>query len=169
MAPLSMYQVAIPVFRQKLDCLAALLKKAEAHAAEKKIDPAILLQARLFPDMFPLIKQVQIAADLAKSGAANLAGIEAPRFEDVEATFPQLADRIQRTQRYLDQFRPEQIDGTEEKEINLTLGGHQVSFNGRQYLLGFVTSNFYFHLTTAYAILRHCGVEIGKRDFLGAF
>ncbi|HLG89208.1 MAG TPA: DUF1993 domain-containing protein [Alphaproteobacteria bacterium] len=164
-----MYQASIPVFRQKLDCLATLLKKAEAHAAEKKIDPSVLLQARLFPDMFPLVKQVQIAADTAKGGAANLAGIEAPRFEDVEVTFPELSDRIQRTQRYLDQFRPEQIDGAEDKDINLVLGGHQVGFKGRQYLLGFVTPNFYFHLTTAYAILRHSGVEVGKRDFLGAF
>ena len=169
MSSLSMYQASVPLFRQKLDCLAAILKKGETHAFEKKIDPSVLLQTRLFPDMFPLVKQVQIAADLTKSGVANLAGVEAPRFEDVEATFPELADRIQRTQHYLDQFHPEQIDGSEEKDVNLNLGGHQVSFKGRQYLLGFVTPNFYFHLTTAYAILRHCGVEVGKRDFLGTF
>jgi hypothetical protein len=164
-----MYQASIPVFRQKLDCLAAILKKAEAHAAEKKIDPSVLLQTRLFPDMFPLVRQVQITADTAKGGAANLAGVEAPRFEDVETTFAELADRIQRTQRYIGGFRPEQIDDTEDKDINVTLGGHKITFKGRQYLLGFVMPNFYFHLTTAYAILRHSGVEVGKRDFLGTF
>src|SRR5579872_4984401 len=164
-----MYQASVPVFRQKLDCLAAILKKADAHAAEKKIDPSVLLQARLFPDMFPLVKQVQITADSAKGGAANLAGAEPPRFEDVETTFAELADRIQRTQRYIDGFRPEQIDGTEDKDINLTLGGQKITFKGQQYLFGFVLANFYFHLTTAYAILRHCGVEVGKRDFLGSF
>ncbi len=169
MASLSMYQASIPVFRQKLDCLAAILKKAEAHAAEKKIDPSVLLQTRLFPDMFPLVRQVQITADTAKGGAANLAGVEAPRFEDVETTFAELADRIQRTQRYIGGFRPEQIDDTEDKDINVTLGGHKITFKGRQYLLGFVMPNFYFHLTTAYAILRHSGVEVGKRDFLGTF
>ena len=169
MASLSMYEASIPVFRQKLDCLAAILKKAEAHAAEKKVDPSVLLQARLFPDMFPVVKQVQIAADMAKSAAANLAGVEPPRFEDTETTFAELAARIERTQRYLDGFKAEQIDGTEDKDINLNLGGNKITFKGQRYLLGFVNPNFYFHLTTAYAILRHCGVEVGKRDFLGTF
>jgi hypothetical protein len=115
------------------------------------------------------VKQVQIAADSAKGAAANLAGAEAPRFEDVETSFAELAERIRRTQRYIDEFRPEQIDGTEDKDINLTLGGNKITFKGRQYLFGFVMPNFYFHLTTAYAILRHCGVDVGKRDFLGSF
>jgi hypothetical protein len=163
-----MYQASIPVFRQMLGSLAAILAKAEAYAVERKIDPSVLLQTRLCLDMFPLVRQVQIASDSAKSAAGNLAGVEIPRFEDVEASFPELGERIARTERYLHGFRPDQIDGTEDKDVTLNLGGHQVTFKGQQYLLGFATPNFYFHISMAYAILRQCGVGIGKRDFLGS-
>jgi len=165
---LSMYQASIPVFRHMLGGLSNILTKAACHAEARKIDPAVLLQARLFPDMFPLVRQVQIAADSAKSAAGNLAGVEIPRFEDVESTFPEIQERIERTQNYLATFRPEQIDGTEDKDITLTMRGTSVAFKGQQYLLGFALPNFYFHITTAYGILRQSGVEIGKRDFLGA-
>ena len=167
MSSLSMYQASIPVFRQMLGSLAALLAKAEAHAAEKKIDPSVLLQTRLYPDMFPLVRQVQVVSDTAKSAAGNLAGIEIPRFEDVETTFPELAERIAKTLRHLDGFRPEQINGSEDRDVTLTLGGNKIIFKGQRYLLGFAMPNFYFHLSMSYAILRQCGVDVGKRDFLG--
>jgi hypothetical protein len=165
---LSMYQASVPVFQHMLGALAGILTKAANHAEARKIDPAVLLQTRLYPDMFPLVRQVQIASDSAKSAAGNLAGVEIPRFEDIETSFPELQERIARTRSYLETFRPGQIDGTEDKDITLTMRGTSVPFKGQQYLLGFALPNFYFHSSAAYAILRHCGVEIGKRDFLGA-
>jgi hypothetical protein len=165
--PLSMYQASVPAFLQMLTSLAAILGKAEVHAAERKIDPAVLLAYRLAPDMFPLIRQIRIAADFAKSCSARLAGAEIPSYADNETTFAELKERIARTVQFVRGFRPEDIDGSEEREIALTVGGQPVQFRGQQYLVNFVLPNFYFHATTAYDILRHCGVPIGKRDFMG--
>jgi uncharacterized protein len=165
---LSMYQASIPVFRHQITALAKILAKGEEHANTRKIDHSALIQCRLYPDMFPLARQVQIASDTAKSAAARLAGVEVPSWEDNETTFAQLKERCEKTDKYLATFKPEQIDGSEEREVVLKMREGQITFTGQQYLLGFATPNFYFHLTTAYALLRQCGVEIGKRDFLGA-
>src|SRR6476646_4317824 len=139
---LSMYDASVPLFLQMLNNLSAILDKAEADARNRKIDPEVLLNYRLAPDMFPFVRQIQIAADLAKGAAARLAGVEVPK--------------------------PSDIDGSEMRDVTLTLGEHTLSFKGQPYLLHFVLPNFYFHCTTAYDILRHCGVELGKRDFIGA-
>ena len=165
---LSMYQASAPVFVQFLTSLSAILKKAADHCAAKKIDPSVLVNGRLCPDMFPLSRQVQIATDQAKGCVARLAGAEVPSYADTEATFEDLQARIKKTLDFVQSFKPEQIDGTEEREIVLKLGGREMTFKGRDYLLTFVHPNFYFHVTTAYAILRHSGVEVGKRDYLGA-
>ncbi len=165
--PLSMYQASVPAFLQMLNSLAAVLGKAEAYATERKIDPAVLLAYRLAPDMFPLIRQIRIAADFPKSCSARLAGVEIPSYADNETTFAELKARIARTVQFVQGFRPEAIDGSEEREITLTIGGQPMTFKGQQYLVNFVLPNFYFHVTAAYAILRHCGVPLGKRDFLG--
>lgn len=164
---ISMYQASIPALVRALKNLDAILGKAAAHAEAKKIDPSVLINSRLYPDMFALARQVQIATDTAKGCGARLAGQEPPKYEDTEASFPELSARIQKTVAYLEAFGPEQIDGSEERPITLTLRGKQVSFTGSNYLLSFVLPNFYFHVTTAYAILRHNGVEIGKPDYLG--
>ena len=164
---ISMYQASVPAFLQMLKSLSAILDKAEAHAAERKIDPAVLLQYRLAPDMFPLIRQVQIATDHAKGCCARLAGVDVPKYADDETTLADLRARIARTVEFVRGFRAEQIDGSEERDITITAGSRQLQFKGQQYLLHFALPNFYFHTTTAYAILRHCGVPIGKRDFLG--
>jgi hypothetical protein len=163
-----MYQASIPVFSHQLAAMGKILAKAEAHAEARKFDQKALIQARLFPDMLPLPSQIQIASDAAKGAVARLAGIEVPSWEDNETTLQQLAERCAKTEKYLATFKPEQIDGSEEREVTLKLGGNSVPFKGQQYLLGFAIPNFYFHITTAYALLRHCGVEIGKRDFLDA-
>ena len=165
---LSMYQASVPVFRHQVMALANILAKGEEHADARKIDHTALIQCRLYPDMFPLARQVQIASDTAKFAAARLAGVDAPSWEDNEATFAQLKERCEKTDKYLATFKPEQIDGSEEREVVLKMRDGQMNFTGQQYLLGFAMPNFYFHLTTAYALLRQCGVEIGKRDFLGA-
>lgn len=165
---ISMYQVAIPSLVRSLQNLSAILEKGATHAAAKKIDPAVLIAARLYPDMLPLIRQVHIASDIARRGVARLAGVEAPAVADQETTFAELGDRLQATVSYIQSFTPEQIDGTEEKVITLTVGNETLSFQGQAYLLFFVLPNVYFHVTTAYDILRHCGVELGKRDFLGS-
>ena len=165
---LSMYQASVPVFRHHITALGKILAKGEEHANARKIDHSALIQCRLYPDMFPLARQVQIASDTAKSCAARLAGIEVPSWEDNEATFAQLKERCEKTDKYLATFKPEQIDGSEDREVVLKMRDGQMNFTGQQYLLGFATPNFYFHITTAYALLRQCGVEIGKRDFLGA-
>ena len=168
--PLSMYQASIPVFTKALTNLSKILEKAEASATARKIDPAVLLQTRLYPDMFPLVRQVQIASDGVKGGAARLAGIEIPKYDDVEKTFPELQERIAKTQKFIDGISAAQIDGSEDKEIVLPIGKDQtMTLKGQAFLFGFVFPNLYFHATTSYAILRHCGVEVGKRDFLGQF
>lgn len=164
---ISMYKASIPVSIHSLNNLIGILEKGAKYAEEKKIDPSVLINSRLYPDMFPLSKQVQIATDIVNRGVARLAGTEAPKFEDNETTFPQLIDRIQKTVSHLNTFKPEQIDGLEEKEITLEVGGNTLSFQGMPYLLYFILPNLYFHVTTTYNILRHCGVELGKKDFLG--
>ncbi|MDZ8135815.1 MAG: DUF1993 domain-containing protein [Nostoc sp. DedQUE04] len=164
---ISMYQALIPVSIRALNNLINILEKGAAYAETKKIDPNVLINSRLSPDMFPLSKQVQIASDIVNRGAARLAGIEPPKFEDNETTFCQLIDRIQKTISNLNTFKPEQIDGSEEKEITLQMRDNTLSFQGMPFLLYFVLPNLYFHVTTAYDILRHCGVELGKGDFLG--
>jgi hypothetical protein len=165
---LGMYQASVPVFSHQLGALEKILGKAATHAEARKFDQKALLQARLFPDMLPLSAQIQIASDAAKGAAARLAGIDPPSWEDNETTLQQLQERCAKTQKYLASFKPEQIDGSEDRHVTLKLRGTTVPFKGMQYLLGFAIPNFYFHVTTAYALLRHCGVELGKRDFLGA-
>lgn len=164
---ISMYQVSAPRFANILSNLSGILEKAEAHVEAKKIDPAALIAFRLYPDMYPLARQVQVACDVAKGAVARLAGVEIPQHQDTERSFPELKARIAKTVEFIQSLKPEQVDGTEEKEIVLKLGSREVTFKGMQFLLGFALPNFYFHVTTAYNILRHNGVEIGKRDFLG--
>jgi len=162
-----MYQASVPVLKRMLGNLADILQKGAAHAEAKKIDPAVLVASRLYPDMFALARQVQIASDTAKGCAARLAGVEVPKYEDNEATFPELMARIRKTIGFLDTLKPEQIDGTEDKSITLPMRSGDLHFTGLSYLLNFAMPNFYFHVTTAYDILRHNGVEVGKNDFLG--
>jgi hypothetical protein len=164
---ISMYQTSVPVLVRALGNLRAVLEKGAAHAEAKKIDPAVLVGSRLFPDMFPLSRQVQIATDMAKGCAARLAGVEPPKYEDTEATFPELLARIDKTVAFINGFKAAQIDGTEDKAIVLNSPRGTMNFTGQQYLLNFVLPNLYFHATTAYNILRHNGVELGKQDFLG--
>ena len=165
--PLSMYQASIPVFVQMLSALSGVIEKAEAHATARKIEPAALLNDRLYPDMWPLLRQVQIACDFAKGVGARLAGIDPPVHEDTERTFGELKVRISKTLDFLGGLKAAQIDGSEQREITIKLGGKPVTFKGEIYLVHFALPNFYFHCTTAYAILRHNGVELGKRDFVG--
>jgi hypothetical protein len=165
----SMSQACLPALEIGLGALSAVLDKAAAFAAAKKIDGSVLLNTRLAPDMFPLVRQVQIATDLAKNGAARLAGVEPPRYEDKEVTIEQLKARLATTIAYLRTLDPKAIDAAADRQITFPLGptnkGHM---KGDDYLNHFVLPNVYFHLTVAYAILRHCGLEIGKQDFLGA-
>jgi len=167
--PYTMTQAALPVFEIALNALSGVLDKAAAFAAAKKLDPAVLPQWRLAPDMFPLARQVQVACDQAKNGAARLAGVEPPRYEDKEATIDELKARIAKTLAFVKTVDAKAIDAAGGREVTFPLGptnkGHM---KADDYLTHFVLPNFYFHLTAAYAILRHCGVEIGKRDFLGA-
>ena len=162
-----MHQASVPVFVRALNNLAAILEKAAAHAEARKIDPAVLINYRLYPDMLPLSKQVQIASDSAKGGAARLAGVEPPKYEDNETTFAELIARLRKTVAYLETIKPEQIDGSEDKTVSWKTQTTTRTMQGMPYLLNHVTPNVYFHVTTAYAILRHCGIEIGKQDFLG--
>ncbi|TWB82673.1 hypothetical protein FBZ87_101382 [Nitrospirillum amazonense] len=164
---LSMYQASVPVFLRLLGNLSAILDKAVAHAEAKKIDPAVLVNARLAPDMHPLARQIQIASDAAKGAAARLAGVEVPSFADTESTFADLQARIAKTVDFLKSVTPAQIDGSEERTITLKIRGEDVPFPGQAFLLFFAIPNFFFHVTTAYDILRHNGVELGKMDFLG--
>jgi hypothetical protein len=164
---ISMYQASVPAFVRALNNLAAILEKGAAHAQAHKIDEAVLLGSRLFPDMLPLTRQVQLASDSAKSGAGRLAGAEFPAFEDKEATFQELVRRIRNTVTYLQTLRPEQIDGSEDKTVSWQSRNSTKSMQGLPYLMYHVLPNVHFHVTTAYAILRHNGVEIGKKDFLG--
>ena len=164
---ISMYQASIPPLTHSLSNLVQILEKGLAHVEEKKIEPSALIDFRLYPDMFPLKKQVQIASDISRRGVARLAGLEAPEMEDNETNFTELIERTKNSINYLKTFNPEQIDGTENKIIELPIGKEKLTFEGQQFLLYFVMPNVYFHVTTTYDILRHCGVELGKRDFLG--
>jgi hypothetical protein len=165
-----MYTASVPVFRQMLGSLAAILEKAESHADLKKLEPQALLQARLFPDMFPLLRQVQVAADFAKGTVARLGGVEVPRYEDVEDDFASLQARIAKTLAFIDSVPREAIEDGIDREVTVGLGANQREFkSGQPYLLHYALPNFYFHATTAYAILRHNGVELGKKDFIGSF
>ena len=164
---ISMYQASVPVFQKSLTALKGVLAKAAAHAAEKKIDESVFMASRLYPDMLAFSRQVQIAADFGKGSVARLAGVELPKYEDNETTFAELSARIDKTLAFIATFTPTQIDGQEDREITLPIGGTPTTFKGQAYLLHFALPNFYFHMAMAYAILRHNGVVIGKRDFIG--
>ena len=163
-----MYQASVPAFLKMLSNLSAILDKGESFAAEHNIEPEVLLNWRLRPDMFPFTRQVQIAADFAKGTTARLAGKEVPKYADDETTFAALKARIAKTVKFVESIAPKDLDGSEGRDITLTVGGQELHFKGEPYLVQFVLPNFYFHVTVAYAILRRCGVDIGKRDFLGA-
>jgi uncharacterized protein len=164
---ISMYQASVPVIIRSLNNLVGILEKGATYAEAKKIDPSVLVNSRLFPDMLPLSKQVQIASDIAKRGMAQLAGVEPPKFEDNETTLAELIERTQKTISFLNTVKPEQVDGTEEKTITLPMREQTLTFAGMSFLVSFILPNLYFHVTTAYNILRHNGVELGKIDFLG--
>jgi hypothetical protein len=164
--PISMYQASVPAFERGLHALDAILDKAATYAEERKIDPAVLASARLFPDMHPLNRQVHLLSDTAKGACARLAGVPVPSFPDTETTLPELKSRIAKTLDFIATVRPEEIDGSEDRDITLKAGSRELSFKGQDYLISFALPNFYFHVTTAYAILRHNGVPIGKRDYL---
>jgi uncharacterized protein len=164
---LSMYQASAPRFANTLKNLSAILDKAQAHVEAKKLDAAAFTSYRLFPDMFPMVRQVQAACDAAKGAVARLAGVEAPKHEDTEQSFADLKARIAKTITFIQSVQPAQVDGSEDKEIVLKMRSGEVKFKGQQYLLGHALPNFYFHVTTTYNILRHNGVELGKRDYIG--
>jgi len=163
-----MSQTSLPVFEIGLNALVAVLDKAAAHVSTKKIDPSVLAGWRLAPDMFALLRQVQVACDQAKNGTARLAGVEPPKFDDNETTIDQLKERIAKTIAYLKTLDSKAIDASFEREITFPLGQNKGQMKGGDYLNHFVLPNFYFHLTAAYAVARNFGVDIGKRDFLGA-
>lgn len=162
-----MYQASVPRIVSMLTNLSHLLEKAQAHVDAKKLDEAALTQFRLYPDMFPLSRQVQIACDTAKSVIARLAGVEIPNHEDTEVSIAELQQRITKTIAFVEGFNAAQLDGTEDKDIITKRGDKETHYKGMQFLLNHATPNLYFHITTVYAILRHNGIEIGKRDFLG--
>jgi len=167
---ISLYAASVPVFKQMLTALSDVLAKAEAHATAKNIEPDALLQARLFPDMVQLIRQVQISADFAKGVSARLAGIEPPKFDDTEKTFADLQALIAKTLAFIGSVSPELINGQEDREIVTRQGTpKEKRFDAQTYLLGYGLPQFFFHVTTTYAILRHNGVEVGKRDYMGAY
>lgn len=164
----SMFKISVPIFVQYLTSLSAVLDKAAAHCEAKKIEPSTLLNARLFPDMFSLSRQVRAASDHAVNAAARLAGIEPPALPAGDATFADLKERLDKTIAFVKTCKPAQIDGSEDKPIKITFpSGATRDFTGQSLLLNNALPNFYFHCTTAYDILRHCGVELGKRDFMG--
>jgi uncharacterized protein len=166
--PVSMYTVSVPIFMQHLNGLAGVIDKAAAHAAARKINEADMLNMRLAPDMFPLVRQIRAATDHACSAAGRLSGKELPKFANDETTFAQLKDRIGKTIEFLKGVKAGEVDGTEEKDISITFpNGNTRQFKGMGLLLGNSLPNFFFHTTTAYDIIRQCGVEIGKRDFMG--
>ena len=169
MTTFSMYSASIPVFKQILNSLTAILDKAEAHATEKKIDPSALLQFRLFPDMLPITRQIQIACDFAKGAAARLGGQEVPSYEDNEMTFAELKARIAKTLAFIDSVPQASIAGSEERAITTGSGEKTKHFTGQTYLFHYALPHFFFHATTAYDILRHNGVEVGKKDFIGSY
>ena len=164
---LSMHQAGIPTVTRALNNLIDVLEKGAAHCEAKKIDPAVMIAGRLYPDMFPLSKQVQIASDIGKSGPSRLAGVEAPKYEDNEASFADLIERLRKTIKYLESLKPEQFDGAETRTVKWTQQGKEMEQVGKDYLFNRVLPNVLFHCSTAYNILRHNGVEIGKADFLG--
>ncbi len=164
---ISMYNASIPAMIRTLGNLDTLLDKAIAHAAARKIDDAAFVEARLFPDMFTFARQIRVATDMAKGAGARLAGIDIPKFEDNEKTLPELKARVRKAMDFLKTLTAAQIDGTEDKAITLTAGPNTFNFKGLDYLNAWVLPNFYFHVATAYNLLRHGGVEIGKMDFLG--
>lgn len=165
---ISMYQASVPRFVHMLGNLSALLDKAQAHVDAKKLDETALTGFRLYPDMLPMARQVMIVTDTAKGCAARLAGVTPPVYEDTEKTLAELKARIAKTVAYLQTFQPAQIDGTEDKEIVIKRGDKETRYGGQQFMLGHAVPNFYFHVTTTYAILRHNGVDIGKKDYLGS-
>jgi len=162
-----MYQASVPLFVNILGNLSRILDRAQAHVDAKKLDPTALTDYRLFPDMLPMKSQVQIACDTAKGVVARLAGVEIPVHEDTEKSLAELKARIAKAVAFIQTVKPQQIDGTEDKEIVIKRGETEVRYTGMQFLLGRALPNFYFHVTTAYNILRHNGIEIGKRDYLG--
>jgi len=164
---ITMYSASVPRLAAALRNLDHILSKGEAHAIDRKIDPGVLLGSRLFPDMFPLVRQVQIACDMAKGAAARLAGIDVPRHEDTEQSFAELRGRVAKVLAFLESVPAASIEGSEGRRIVVPQRGGEVQFTGEQYLCGFVLPNVHFHITTAYNILRHNGVELGKRDFIG--
>jgi len=164
---LSMYEASIPLFLQTLENLRSILQKGAAHAEAKKFDPNVLANSRLAPDMLPLTRQVQIASDAAKSAAARLSGTEPPKFEDTETTFPELIARVDKTIDYLRSFTPAQFEGSEARTVSIPTPRVVYTFAGLQFLRHWALPNFFFHVTTAYNLLRHNGVELGKADFLG--
>jgi hypothetical protein len=163
-----MYEGSVPVFAATLGNLSKLLDKGEAFATERKIDKDVLLGWRLAPDMYPLLRQVQLASDFAKRTSARLAGAEVPKYADEEKSFAELKERIAKTVAFLGGLKREAFDGAEDRDIVLTAGAQELRFKGQPYLFSFGLPNFFFHVTTAYDILRACGVSLGKRDFLGA-
>lgn len=164
---MTMYAITVIPIVRSLTNLRTILEKASVYADEKKIDPAVLVSARLYPDMYPLSRQVQIASDVAKGAVSRLAGQEPPKFEDNESSFPELIARIDKTLAHIQSFSAEQINGTEDNTILLPRHDRTSTFTGLSYVTDFVLPNVYFHVTTAYAILRHNGLVIGKKDFLG--
>jgi len=164
---LTIFDATIPPLKRTLGNLAAILKKAEEYADAKKVEHHVLLNSRLFVDMYPLTRQVQIATDMSKGAGARLAAVEIPKYEDNETSFAELQARIARTIAFLDAITPQQLEGAETREITLTIRKADIKFTGQDYLLKWVLPNVYFHVTTAYNILRHNGVELGKPDFLG--
>jgi len=164
---ISMYQASVPCFVRTLGNLSAILDKAQAHVDAKKLDATALTSYRLYPDMLPMARQVQIACDAAKGLVARLSGLENPVHEDTEKTLVELQARIAKTLAFVQSVTPAQLDGTEEKDIVVKRGDTETHYKGMQFLLGNALPNFYFHVTTAYNILRHNGIEIGKRDYLG--
>jgi hypothetical protein len=163
----SMYQASVPAYGQMLKTLSHILKKAEEHCEAKKIDPGVLVNARLYPDMAPLTRQIQIATDQVKGGLSRLAGKEPPSWPDEEKTFADLHTRVKKAQDFLATIKASDVDGSESRDVTLKIGGNDMTFKGEQFLVNFSLPNFYFHVVTAYDILRHNGVEIGKRDFIG--
>ena len=164
---ISMYQASVPAMIKTLENLAAILTKTAAHADARKIDHGAFLGARAFPDMLPLVRQVQLSSDFAKNGTARIAGVVGPKFPDNEASFEELQERLKKTVDFLKTLKPEQFDNAETREITVPSGGQPKTFQGLTYLVHSVLPQFYFHVTTAYLLLREGGVEIGKKDFVG--
>ena len=167
---ITLYAASVPVFKQMLSSLSDILHKTEEHRAEKNIEASALLQARLFPDMFALTRRVQVAADFARGITSRLAGVEVPKYDDNEQTFADLHSLLAKTLVYLDSFTPEQINGQEDREIITRPGTpKERRFNGQDYLLSYGIPQFFFHVSTSYAILRHSGIAVGKRDYMGNY